>query len=480
MPKLQFKEVAPQHEVATITVEPADYEKIFHNKLKEYAAKADFKGFRKGKAPLSFVKKVAGKQLLGEIIEDLFNQELKKIENRETFEKNLLLGPITKDQQGIRHIDPFSPQSYTLEFDLAIAPNFELEPFDSSKVFIEYVLHVEDEKVEDEYQKALKYSGELVDVDGPIQQEDRVIFLAHPKDGQSEDLPKEPIEFSLTILEDRLSSEFHETIIGKSKGDQFDFEIGKIFPPDMPRERCKQILGVEDDSLFEEGKKYQLEIKEIKRLKPVEPTEEGLQRIFGEEIKTEEQAKELIRNYLKNQKAGDANFLLYESFKNYLLDLYREKITLPEELIQDVLKKDDKEGKTDPHVFMDYLRWQLLQGKLIEHFQIEVNSEEVLEHTRARIRSQFGHYADDTLITSFAQRLLSDRKKVRETVDEILNIKLLKKLKEDLTVEQKAVSEEEFEEILNNFLKKDTQNASTEAEGEATASTPEQPAAQAE
>ena len=63
---------------ATITVqlERSDYEPKLNTELKKYREKAHMKGFRKGKTPMSVIRKMYGKGVLAEVINDLLQKEL--------------------------------------------------------------------------------------------------------------------------------------------------------------------------------------------------------------------------------------------------------------------------------------------------------------------------------------------------------------------------------------------------------------------
>ena len=60
----------------TIEVEAADYAEIERKKLAERKRTADFKGFRKGMAPASLIKKFFGEQCLVEAVNQVLSQAL--------------------------------------------------------------------------------------------------------------------------------------------------------------------------------------------------------------------------------------------------------------------------------------------------------------------------------------------------------------------------------------------------------------------
>ena len=58
MPKVNLEEIDKLNAVVDIAVTPEDYEPEMKKELKKLATSQNMKGFRKGKTPISFIKKV--------------------------------------------------------------------------------------------------------------------------------------------------------------------------------------------------------------------------------------------------------------------------------------------------------------------------------------------------------------------------------------------------------------------------------------
>ncbi len=107
----------------TVEIEAADYAEILRKKLAECRRNADFKGFRKGMAPLSMIQRVYGGQCLFEAV----NQVIGKALDGHVSENKLhLLGePLPSGKQ--TEIEWEAGNDFTFIFDAALSPKVEFE-----------------------------------------------------------------------------------------------------------------------------------------------------------------------------------------------------------------------------------------------------------------------------------------------------------------------------------------------------------------
>src|SRR5712691_6925279 len=68
----------PLHREFTVVVGATDLDAKLTGKLAEMQPKVHLKGFRPGKAPVSFLKKTYGKSMMGEIVQDAVNESSEK------------------------------------------------------------------------------------------------------------------------------------------------------------------------------------------------------------------------------------------------------------------------------------------------------------------------------------------------------------------------------------------------------------------
>ena len=114
----------------TIEVEAADYAEIERKKLAERKRTADFKGFRKGMAPASLIKKFFGEQCLVEAVNQVLSQAL----DAHIKDKSLrIIGePLSSENQP--EVEWKDGNNFTFVFDLGLYPEINFDVVKDDKV----------------------------------------------------------------------------------------------------------------------------------------------------------------------------------------------------------------------------------------------------------------------------------------------------------------------------------------------------------
>ena len=76
MPNVVREEIDNLNSVLTIVLEKAEVENKLKTELSKYREKAQMKGFRKGKTPDTMLRKLYGKGLLADIVNDFLQHQL--------------------------------------------------------------------------------------------------------------------------------------------------------------------------------------------------------------------------------------------------------------------------------------------------------------------------------------------------------------------------------------------------------------------
>ena len=73
---MQISETVSQdlHKQFTVTVAASELDSRVNARLEEMKGRVNLKGFRPGKAPVSFLKKQFGKSIMGEVVEAAVNE----------------------------------------------------------------------------------------------------------------------------------------------------------------------------------------------------------------------------------------------------------------------------------------------------------------------------------------------------------------------------------------------------------------------
>ncbi|MBO4341026.1 MAG: hypothetical protein J5764_02515 [Bacteroidales bacterium] len=117
----------------TLVIAAEDYAAPLEGKLKGLKKKAEFKGFRKGMAPMSLIKKVYGGQAMAEVINGIIGEQLDAFIRDNKL--NILGEPIQSANQP--ELDWEEGKDFTFVFDLGLSPevNVEVSADDSIPVY---------------------------------------------------------------------------------------------------------------------------------------------------------------------------------------------------------------------------------------------------------------------------------------------------------------------------------------------------------
>ena len=118
-----LKNIDAVNAIVTITISKDDYAEKVEKKLKEYRKKANIPGFRPGMTPMNLVKKMYGKGVLAEEVNQLISDTL----YNHIKENNLnILGEPLPNETEQKPVNFDSEDDFEFVFDLAIAPELDI------------------------------------------------------------------------------------------------------------------------------------------------------------------------------------------------------------------------------------------------------------------------------------------------------------------------------------------------------------------
>jgi trigger factor len=454
--------------VLTVTVEEQDYKPKFKSELNTYRKKANMKGFRKGRTPMSVVRKMYGKAVLADVVNRMIQEELVRYLREEDID--ILAQPLPSEDQPPIDFDLKELHDFEFKFEVGLAPKFEVKGVSEEDTFKKYTVEITDEMVDKELDNARKRHGERVYSEEEIKEEDllrlRAVELA---DGE---VKVDGVESTFNLLIESIDDEaVKKEILSKKVGDKLRlnlFELEKNTDADYVR---KYFLNLEQDDDREVGEEYEVTIEEASHIEPAEFDQEFFDKEFEEgEVTNEEEAREKIRENIREYYDNQAGALLYRDFQEYLME--QNEIPLPDDFLLRWLKASnesipEEEVEKEYDNFAKNLKWSLIRSKLMKEFKINVKSEEIVDQLKNRVRSYFGGVpGNDELIESMAQRLMQDEKQRESAYEDILADKLHEAIEERVTIEPQPVAVEEFEEIIEQARAEAEQRRSSAAEEE--------------
>lgn len=468
MPKVVREDIDNLNAVLTVTLEKEEYEPKFRSELGKYQKQAHMRGFRKGKTPISVIKKMYGKSVLAEVINEMLQKELSGYLTGEDL--RILGQPLPSEDQEPIDFELKDLHNYTFKFDLGLAPEFEVQGVSPETSFEKTEVEVSEEMINEELEAARKRHGERQFVEDDIRENDMVKLSAREMDGAA---PKEEgIESEFSVLVSSITNEdAKQQLLSGKKGDTFRLNLFELEEGKDEKYVRKYFLNLGDDDEREAGREYEAEVVEVSRIMPAELDQEFFDKFFGEdEVSSEQEARDKIREQIEKFYSGQSEALLFRDMQERIMEL--NELSLPESFLKRWMKSNN-ENLTDKIIEKEYgafaknLQWSLIRSKLVKRFDIEVRSEEVLETLKNRIRGYFGGVAPgmEHIIDSTAARLMEDEKQVEQAFEEVLSDKLYEALAAEVGINVKKVSREAFEEIVSN-AREDSAASSAEEEEE--------------
>lgn len=424
----------------TIRLNRTDYQPRFEEKVKEYARNAHLKGFRQGKVPSGLIKKMYGKSILADEINELLNKHIS--EYIRTNKLNIV-GDLMPLSPSVSSLDIDSLEHVEMQFHVGLADEFKCEITDKIKL-TRYRIEVADKAVNET-------------VEGLRKRFARSTYLEISEAGddlmgsvQSEDGSVQSMAF---LKYDWLTPEAQKLTPGRKRDDEFELIL-----PDMvaSAEYLSRMFTLKTE---DEGKlkgKFRFKVVNIIRSVPAELNQELFDRVFGKDAATTEEAfltkvrETIARNYDRETEA-----FLHHQIEDYLIE--HTRINLPENFLRNWLKSANEGRLTDDTLekefpaFIRSLKWNLIKKKIAEDNQIAVTPEEVSERAAGLLIQEFGTSEAlmsqlDKLVSNYLTH--ENGRNFNRLYDQIQLEKIMGLIKEKIKLTEKSVSLEEFRKLV--------------------------------
>lgn len=447
--KITKENIDELNAVIRVLIEKPDYEKTVEETLKEYRQKSSIPGFRPGKAPIGLIRKRFGKSIMVEEINKLLSQNLT---NFLMEEKMQILGEPLASQDHQKPIDWENNEDFEFAFDVAVSPEIEVALDEKDKINY-YTIRVADDMIDQQLEMIRSQMGE--NKDGDEVQEKSLVrgdFIELGEDGKeaAEAIKADGVLLSVDLIK---KEEIKEQFTGKMKGEVLEFDPVEAY---QDRHEVGHLLKISHEKAHELNSTFRFTITEILDFVPAELNEELYKKIYGEDtdVKTEED----LRNKLKEEIAQS---LLQSSDRRFAYDTRDalvEKVNpqLPEAFLKRWIKQSNTEVseeqiEKDFDGFLNDLRWQLIKNQLIKENELKVEEEEAFALAKQIAHAQYSQYgihnAPEDQLESFAKMIMEKPEEKERLYNKILEDKVIDVVKGKITLENKEVTREEFEEM---------------------------------
>ena len=427
----------------TVTLDKSDYKEKVEKQLINYAKNAQVPGFRKGKVPLSMVRK---QYEAGIAFEEINKQVSEGLNNYVTENKLRLVGqPVPQPVDTMDH----NAEQLSVGFEVGYEPEFtiDLAKYEAPHFKVE----ASDKEINQSIENMQKRFAEQVPQDAIA--DDSTIALEISQvieegaEGEHNHAPKNiSIDVSRKAAFDLVKSLKKDESVKVSKADL-----------EKNEELAKELSFSKEEVEHLHHDQIEVKVKDFFGLNLAELNQELFDKVYGEgTIKTEEELKDKVKAELDEyfQQNADVHFV------NKVLAQINEKeeVKLPETflikwlLFSNENVKTEEQAKEILETEKNQLKYQILEGKLMNDNEITLDYADVLGQAEQLVRNQLAmygiHHLPDEEVQKYAADMLKDQEQVRQISSEVGMAKLKDVILEKATKKETKISHDEFLEEL--------------------------------
>ncbi|MFY0712487.1 trigger factor [Seonamhaeicola sp. NFXS20] len=421
--------------VVKVDIAKEDYSDKVEKILSDYRKTANIPGFRKGHVPMGMVKKQYGKAVLVDEVNKLLQDALNKYLTEEKLD--VLGQPLPKPQDDI----DWNADGFTFEFELGLAPEFEVN-LKSKKAITHYNIIADDKMIDEQIERIQKQYGKLVSQD-TVEKDSEIT-------GTFKNEEKE-IENTVTITLDKFKGKTTEKqFIGAKVGDVVTLKTKGLYSDEH---ELMHALKLGHDEVHGLDIEVTFTITEINKRELADLDQELFDKLFGKDVvKTVTELKAKIKEDAEKQFVQQSDQKLLNDVTEYLIE--NTKFDLPAEFLTKWMatagekEMDEAQAKEEYEKSEKSLRYQLIEGKLIEENDIKVTMDDIKNHAREMIKGQMAQFGQmnpsDKELDDIAARVLSNQDEARRISEQLVSQKLLELYKEKANIKVKELSYENF------------------------------------
>ena len=437
----------------TITVEEADFNASVEKTLKDYRKKANIPGFRPGQAPMGLIKRQFGASVRYDAVNKFVGEQLYKYIQDNNIQ---MLGEPLPSAKQETPADIEKPAPYTFVFDIAVAPEINMTLDGRNKIDY-YTIKADDKLINEQiemyqsragkYEKAEEYNAELNDMlKGDVRELDAE---GNTKEGGI------TVEGAV-LMPSYIKVDEQKNLFNNAKpGDIITFNPRKAYPEGEAE--ISALLKIDREVAKDLESNFSFQITEIQRFVKAELNQELFDQVLGEgTVKSEDEFRAKIAEGLKPQLEANSDYKFMLDVRTYCENKVGE-LTWPDELLKRIMLLNNKD-KGEDFVEKNYaesikqLKWHLIKEQLVKANEIKIEDADVKAAAVEMARMQFAQYGmtnvPDEYVENYANELLKKREAVDNFVERAIDVKLAAALKSTVTLNNKEVTLDEFNEMM--------------------------------
>lgn len=437
---LEYMNITREHlddlnAVVKVDIDKADYTDKVEKILSDYRKTANIPGFRKGHVPMGMVKKQYGKAVLIDEVNKLLQDALGKYLVEEKLD--VLGNPLPKPQDDLN----WDADSFSFEFELGLAPNFDVK-LEGGKAITHYQIVADDKMIDEQLVNIQKQYGKLV---------------AHSEVAETSEVTgtftneEEEIDNTTTFSVDKIKGKVNQNkLVGAKVGDVITFRTKNLFEDEYG---LVQHLKVGQDDAKDLKVDVTFKITEINERELADLDQELFDKLFGkDQITTVTDLKDRLKTDAEKQFQQQSDQKLLNDVTERLVD--GTKFELPAAFLQKWMQTSGEEPIDEESAKAEYdksekgIRYQLIEAKLVEQYELKLEFEEIKSFAKEMIKAQMAQFGQmnpsEKELDDIAARVLSNQDEVKRISDQVMSKKLLNLYKEKAKLKTKELTYDKF------------------------------------
>ena len=347
-------------------------------------------------------------------------------------------------------------KDYTFEYEIGLAPAINLT-LDKNVKLPYYEIEVSDEMVAQQDEGLRKRFGkretsETVDETAIV----KGVIMELNEDGsikESEDAIQ--VTNGMIGVFQIADADQKALFVGKNINDKVRFNAAKLCSGNLPE--LASMLNIDRDRAAGVTSDFEIAISEILVVKLAEYGQELYDEVFGrDKVHNEEEYKAAVKEMIAADLSQYSDYRFRDDAEKTLLAEYGQ-FELPKEFLKKWLLARNPEA-TAEQIDADFdnilssLRWQLIKEHIAQQTDMKIEEEDLKAFARALAARQLAQYGitnmDDETINGMADRILNDKQYHSRIVEQVGDVKLFTTIKNAVTLENKTVTFEQFQEMM--------------------------------
>ena len=429
--KISKEQIDALNAVITLEIDKSDYQGKVEEALNNYRKNASIPGFRKGHVPMGMIKKQYEKAIQADELNKLISESLNKfIED----EKLRLLGqPIPKEEGSDAN---FLGDHHKFVFEIGLEPEFTI---DLSHPIDYYDIKVTDKEIDTQIEHLRGHFG-TYEVSESISEKSQISGTFFNE--------AEQVDKFFTFAAKQLGEKAFEALKGKKVGDQLSLSTKGLFKdPHM----LMQALEKPHDVVHDLDIEVTFTIEKIEDQVLADMNEEFFQKVYPDTT-TEADFREKVAKSIKEDFDHSCDVRLLDDATEMLIE--KTKFNLPADFLKRWIRATSENPITEEEAAEDYensekgLRYQLIEGKIVEQNNLQVSYQEIRDFCENAIRAQMARFGLFEIgkkeLDNFVNNTLKERAEVERIHRELTGGKLIQFYKEKANLNKIEIDIDSF------------------------------------